>query len=144
MGAYAPIIAMVASAVQGRQEAANIGAEKQAARNSQRLAMQQGSAAEDTQRRQNALKLGEQRAAAAQSGFDSSLGSLASVQAQSAGELELDALTTRYDSLLRSIGFENQVRVKRAGERNARHSGYLGAASALGSGSSSMGIGYGG
>lgn len=47
-------------------------------------------------RANNAQQLGEQRAAAVQSGFDANTGSLATLQAQSAGNLELDALNERY------------------------------------------------
>lgn len=47
-------------------------------------------------RASNAQTLGEQRAAAVQSGFDANTGSLATVQAQSAGNAELAALTQRY------------------------------------------------
>lgn len=47
-------------------------------------------------RANNAQALGEQRAAAVQSGFDANGGSLATVQTQSAGNLELDALNQRY------------------------------------------------
>jgi hypothetical protein len=47
-------------------------------------------------RASNAQALGEQRASAVQSGFDANSGSLATVQAQSSGDAELDALTQRY------------------------------------------------
>jgi hypothetical protein len=40
--------------------------------------------------------LGEQRAAAVESGFNANTGSLAAIQTQSAGNLELDALNQRY------------------------------------------------
>ena len=51
---------------------------------------------EDRVRRNNAQALGEQRASAVESGFDANTGSLATVQTQSSGNLELDALTQRY------------------------------------------------
>jgi hypothetical protein len=47
-------------------------------------------------RARSAQQLGEQRAAAAQSGFDPNSGTLATLQEQSAGNAELDALTERY------------------------------------------------
>lgn len=47
-------------------------------------------------RANNAQTLGEQRASAVQSGFDANTGSLATLQTQSSGNLELDALTQRY------------------------------------------------
>ena len=51
---------------------------------------------EERIRRSNAMQLGRQRVAAAQSGFDPNSGSIATLQAQSAGQAELDALTERY------------------------------------------------
>lgn len=47
-------------------------------------------------RASSAQALGEQRAAAVESGFDANTGSLATLQTQSAGNLELDALNQRY------------------------------------------------
>lgn len=51
---------------------------------------------EERIRARSAQALGEQRAAAAQSGFDPNSGSLATLQQQSSGNAELDALTERY------------------------------------------------
>lgn len=51
---------------------------------------------EERVRANSGQQLGEQRAVAAQSGFDPNSGSLATVQAQSAGNAELAALTQRY------------------------------------------------
>jgi hypothetical protein len=91
---YAAVAAVkVASVIsQANGQAASAGAAKDQARVNSRTALEQGNAPEEIQRRQNALKLGEQRAAAAESGFDPSSGSLATLQSQSAGELELDSL----------------------------------------------------
>lgn len=112
----------LAANAQGKQIQAN---ENEAAR----VSRLQGSANEDSVRRHNARVLGAQRAAAAQSGFDSSSGSFASLQAQSAGEMELDALTGRYQSELDAIGHINRGASARAAGKAARNRGYLSAAS---------------
>lgn len=61
-----------------------------------RIGLATANANEERIRRDSATALGVQRASAAQSGFDSSSGSFAALQGQSAGALELDALTERY------------------------------------------------
>ena len=86
---------------------------------------------EDTQRRQNAMRLGEVRASAAQSGFDASTGSLATLQTKSAGELELDALTNRYKGQLQAMSFDNEAASLRYGAKAARRQGYLNAVGTL-------------
>lgn len=137
---YAAVAAV--SYMKAQSGAHGYGVQKDQAKANARYSRQQGAAAEDTQRRQNALKLGEQRAAAAQSGFDSSSGSMATLQGQSAGELELDALTTRYNALMKTIGYENQAAVFKVNESQARTSAYTGGVmQALGG---SGGGGYGG
>jgi hypothetical protein len=101
-----------------------------AARNAEanaRLSRQQTSANEDRLRFQNALKLGQQRASAAQSGFDPSSGSLLDLQGKSAGQLELDALTQRYEGNLRSTSLENEAQTYRSRATSARRSGFLNA-----------------
>jgi hypothetical protein len=67
------------------------------------------SANEDRIRRANARRLGEQRAAAAQSGFDPNSGSIAQLQGESAGEGELDALTERYKGDLNAWRMDEQT-----------------------------------
>ncbi len=96
-----------------------------AARQNAEIARQQGNAREEMIRRDSALKLGVQRAAAAQSGFDPSSGSLLDLQADSASQLELDALTARYQSRLESIGFEKGANSLNAKAKAARTTGYL-------------------
>jgi hypothetical protein len=86
---------------------------------------------EDTQRRQNTMRMGEVRASAAQSGFDASTGSLATLQTKSAGELELDALTNRYKGQLQAMSFDNEAASLRYGAKAARRQGYLNAAGVL-------------
>jgi hypothetical protein len=90
------------------------------------------SADEDTLRRQQAQQLGKMRASADQSGFVNT-GSLADIQAKSAAEMELDALTNRYKSELQAVGYENEARTMRANAKAAKRSGYLNAFSTLAS-----------
>lgn len=68
---------------------------------------------EDRIRRANAIALGRQRAAAAQSGFDPSSGSMAKLQSQSAGQAELEALTERYKGDLNAWQ-QDEIRNKEA------------------------------
>jgi hypothetical protein len=98
---------------------------------------QQGNADEERQRRQNAQMLGNQRASAAESGFDPNTGSLATLQVKSAGEAELDAMTTRYSSTLQAIGYENQASSLRSSAKATRINAFMGAASTLAQGAGS-------
>lgn len=115
----------------GNSQAAQYDAQKDTAMVNARLARQQASAAEDAQRRRMALQLGEARASAATSGFDPSSGSIVKLQEKSAGEMELDALTTRYEGTLKAISFDNEARRYKAARSAARTSGYLSAAASL-------------
>ena len=117
------------------QAAANNAAQNA---NAVRLA---GNAREEAQRRANAMHLGELRANSAQTGFDPSGGSLASLQSRSAAQLELDALTTRYDTELQSISLDNEAQSYRNQAKAQRRSGALGA---VGSAISSVGSYFGG
>lgn len=98
------------------------------------------SANEDTQRRGQAMELGSLRASAAQSGFDSSTGSLATLQTKTAGEMELDALTNRYKGELQALSFENQAASMRYNAKASRTGGYLSAFGTL-SGSAATAFG---
>lgn len=66
-------------------------------------------------RANSAQQLGEQRADAVQSGFDANSGSLATVQSQSAGNAELDALTQRYKGQMNA--YQQDLTVARAGDK---------------------------
>ncbi len=77
------------------------------------------SANESRVRARSAQTLGEQRAAATQSGFDASSGSLASLQGQSAGNAELDALTQRYQGRLNAWRDEQQIHNAQASVKGA-------------------------
>lgn len=99
-------------------------------------------AREDAQRRGAALQLGKMNAATAQSGVDAGSGSALAIAQQSATMAELDALTMRYEGLLRAnqidrqatgfereaIGYERQAAAGRYQAKQARIGGYLGAA----------------
>lgn len=111
----------ISANAQGKETQAN---ENEAAR----IARLQGSANEDSVRRRNAQVLGNMRAAAAQSGFESNSGSFAGLQKQNAGQLELDALTGRYRSELDAISHENAGRSARAAGRAARTGSFISAA----------------
>jgi len=130
---------------QGEAEAKNANAAGDLATMNARNARLQSNAREETQRRHNTMALGNLRAASAETGFDASTGSLASLQTKSAGQMELDALTTRYEGELQSISFENEANAYRAKAKNARKSGVLNAFGSLASsGASYMTGGAGG
>jgi len=144
---YAAVAAvkLASSVAEGNSNAASFGAQKTQARLNARAAYQQGSAAEDAQRRENALKLGEQRAAAAQSGFSPSSASMLEMQGESAANLELDALTTRYNSIMKAVSFTNEASRHRASEVAARTSGWMsGIGNAASTFAGGAGGGYGG
>ncbi len=101
---------------QGVQLAGNVydaNASTVDAQNSKAMGYAAANANEERIRRANALRLGEQRAAAAQSGFDPSSGSLASLQSESAGQAELDALTERYKGDLNAWRADEQINRQR-------------------------------
>jgi len=126
-------VSSIAGGIQANNQGKEIQANENAAARNDRL---QGSANEDSVRRRNAQILGRQRAAAAQSGFESSSGSLAELQTQNAGQLELDALTGRYQSELSAIGHENAGRSARAAGKAARTKAFISAAGQI------LGAGY--
>lgn len=87
---------------------------------------------EETLRRRNTAAMGTVRAAAAQSGFDPSSGTLADLQARTAGELELDALTMRYKGDLERVGLEYQGAAYGRYASQAKQQGYLNASAIIG------------
>jgi hypothetical protein len=104
-----------------------------------RNVLAQGNANEESQRRENKLRMGFTRAAAAESGFDPNSGSLADLQIKNAQEMELDVLTDRYSSELSSISLRNEANTMRAQGKAARNTGFLNAAGTLFQGA----VGYG-
>lgn len=124
----ATAVGVVGQIYQGYAQAAQYKSAANLAETNARLTRQQTNAAEEAQRRQNALRMGEVRASAAESGFDPSAGSLLNLQTKTAAELELDALTNRYRGELEAIGLQNEAKQLRANARAARTSGFLNAA----------------
>lgn len=89
---------------------------------------------EDKLRRSQKLALGQQRAAAAESGVGASTGSNLDIQVEDSAQAELDALTLRYDGqndrinqLNQGIQFSNAAATSRANAKSAKQSGYTGA-----------------
>lgn len=132
---FLPFAAMAMQAVgsifSGNAEAAQYSAAAKNADINARTAYQQAGAREEMQRRENAQRLGDQRAIVAQSGFDPSTGSILTLQGNSAANAELEALTTRYEGQLQALSFTNQAANYRASASSARTTGYLNAAGAL-------------
>ncbi len=122
---------VLGSIYEGNAAAAQSTAAANSASSNADLARLQSNAREETQRRRNAMQLGDLRASAAQSGFDPSGGSFATLQAKSAAEMELDVLTNRYDSELQAISFDNEATNMRSRARAQKRTGYLNAAGSV-------------
>lgn len=131
MQGIATTVGVVSSLSQGYAASAQAKAEARAAERNARIVRQQASVREDALRLESRQRLGEQRAAAVQSGFDPNTGSLLELQGDSAGALEFDALSTRYEGTLQALSFEQQARNARAQARMAVPQGYLNAAGSL-------------
>lgn len=82
-----------------------------------------GLASELATRRQSAQQMGQLRAAAAESGFNPSSGSMLQVQTDSARNAELDALQQRYVGLLRGTNYDNQAQIERFNAEGYRSQG---------------------
>ena len=135
------ILAAVGTVYAGAAANANAKAQSQQMKNDALTARRVAGAREEQQRRINRVRLSAQRANAAQSGFDPNTGSLAMLQVESAGNAELDALTTRYSGELQSLSLENGANAVRASGRNQQTSGYLSAAGTLAGGYARYGAG---
>jgi hypothetical protein len=127
---------------EGYQRAADLETAAKQYEQNAGTARRQGNADEDRERFDMALKLGSQRAAIGASGFDSSSASFDTLQMQSKGQLELNALTTRYKAELSALDWENQRDGANAAASRTRHqaniqkiAGFLGGT--FGGGSSS-------
>jgi len=121
----------VGSIAQGQIAGAEADAAANGAAANARATRQQSAANEDTQRRLKAVRLGQQRAAAAQSGFDPSSGSLLELQGKSAGQLELDVLTQRYENDLRALSFDNEQTSLLSRAKSSRRTGWMSAFGSL-------------
>lgn len=130
--AYAAAAASAAAAVMSAQStSANAKAQAQQAELDAEAVRQQSAMREDFVRQQSGAALGEQRASAAQSGFDPSSGSLLKLQSESAQAAELDALVTRYEGQLEATSLKNEADLLRRGARQAMQQGYISAAGHL-------------
>lgn len=125
------IIGGVSSAYSGAQSRQDGARQAEVMAANARSAKRTAVVNEETQRRQNAQSMGAVRAWASQSGFDPSSGSLADLQSRTAGELELDALTTRYKGDLESLGLTYQGEALTRNARTAQRQGYLNAFASL-------------
>lgn len=139
--AYAAAAAAAASAVMSAQaSSAESKAQAEQARLNAETVRQQNAMREDFVRQQSGAALGEQRASAAQSGFDPSSGALLKLQGESAKAAELDALSARYEGELMAVSLENEANMLGWRSKKAKQQGYVNAAGALLSGASA---GYG-
>jgi hypothetical protein len=135
MAQFIPLAIMAAGAViKGMQQNAAAKGAAQAMEANARSTRLGTAAEEESQRRQSAMMMGDVRASAAQSGFDPSSGSLATLQTKTAGELELESLTTRYRGELQALGMDYDAKSTRAAGKQAQSNGYLSAAATLYSG----------
>jgi hypothetical protein len=116
--------------------------------NQAEAARRAASAKEDAFRQNSTQFLAKQRAAAAESGFDSGSGSTALMLQQSADSAELDALMIRHQGELEAHGYTSQAVIDKYGASVSRDnagraisSGYVNAASGLLSTAASYGRG---
>lgn len=121
----------VGSIYQGEAEGARLNSAADLAESNARNASLAGNAREEALRRRGTLEMGRIRASAVQTGFDANTGSLADLQASSAAELELNALTSRYESQLQSISFQNEAAGLRSSAKSARRTGVMNAFGSL-------------
>lgn len=128
-----------ANAQRASAESAANAADYNAAADNQRatVALQQGNANEEAQRRQASLAMGRQAGATAQSGVDLSSGSALDLYKQSATNAELDALNIRYGSQLQAQGLQSQTVLDSMSAQQSRNNastamtaGYLNAGAA--------------
>lgn len=143
------------SIMQGNQQAAGYRQQAEAADHNAAISDIQARQAYDaglqnelTQRRSASQQQADVRASVAESGFDASSGTALAIQAQSARDLEMDALQTRYQALLQGQGHEQQAvmdrytaRTLRSSARNARRAGMIGAATSVLTGAAAYGMG---
>lgn len=100
-------------------------------RQNARTVRQQGARTEEMIRRKQALFKGQQRAAIAQSGVKLDTGSALDVQEQSEIEMELDVMTQRYETEMRSLGLMTQATMAETQGDEAQRASYFGAAGSI-------------
>ncbi len=138
-------VGAIGSVMQGSSAAAGYSQQAEAAERNAGIAQTQARQAYDAglqnelgQRRSASQQQADIRASVAESGLDPSSGSALMLQQQSAENLEMDALTTRYQALLQGNSYEQQAamdryqaKALRASARDARASGRFGAATSI-------------
>lgn len=140
--------------MQGNQQAAAYGQQAKASERNAKLSDIQARQAYDAglqnelaQRRSSSQQQADVRASVAESGFDAGSGSALAIQQQSARDMEMDALQTRYQALLQGSAFEQQAvndryaaATLRQSGKNARRAGFLSAATSVLSGAAGYGM----
>lgn len=125
------VMQAVGAVQQANNAAGDLQAQARSNEEAARVVRGQASAREEIVRRDNARRLGEQRAAVAQSGFDPQSGSALALQVESAREAQLDSLTELYRGRLAATGYENEARALNSRSKAVKKQGYLNAAGSL-------------
>lgn len=115
----------------------------QVASNNADAVRKQGEAAAAEQQRQNAARLGQQRAVFAANGLDPNSGSALTIQEDSAEAGGLDVANTRYNAGLRALGLNQEADMYRQAGANAVTAGKINAATASMQADSAALSGYG-
>jgi hypothetical protein len=140
MGVETAIIAAIAAAgttkaigafQQGQAEAQMMNYNASLSDAQAKLARQQGDSRVEDVYRSYLQRRGQQQAAVASSGIDTSEGTPIKLFEMSAANAEMDALNTRYNAELEAYNAENQARGYRAKAKAARRAGNISAAAQL-------------
>ena len=115
---------------QGKAERRAALANAEAAELNAELTLEQGRVAESLIRREGRAAIGDMTAARGASGLAMGF-ALEDVFQQAELDVELDALTQRYNSRIEAEGFRSQAGLDRMAGRNARRAGNIGAAATL-------------
>lgn len=139
VGAISSISQGNAAAAAARSQAQALDYNAAVERQNAQIALQQGNANEEAQRRQARRVLGAQRAGLTEAGLSG--GTAGDLVSQSAADAELDALNIRYGAQLQATGHLNsatldqqQARQARKNASAAQTAGYIGAGAAALSG----------
>jgi len=148
LGAIGSIMGANQQAAGYRQQASAADRNAGVAQVQARQAYDAGLQNELAQRRSASQQQADVRAAVAESGVDPGSGSALLIQQQSARDLEMDALTTRYEALLQGQAYEQQAaqdrytaKTLRQSARGARRAGMLGAAASILTSAAGYGLG---
>jgi hypothetical protein len=134
-----------ANAASASEQSAAQAAQYNATINRQRaeMALQQGNAQEEAQRRENRQKMGNLRAGLVENGVGLDSGTGSDLVQESALNTETDALNIRYNAQMNARGYESQAALDdysaksaKARAKAAKTSGLFGAASSILTGAS--------